>query len=111
MSKAGALDDRITIERATITPDAFNNPVETWAALATVAAGKTDLSDREVLAAQQVGASMQSRFLIRSSVLTRDVTAKDRLSYGGAIWNIAGIKEVGGRNRFLEITAARRADT
>ena len=110
MTKTGDLDDRLTIERAAVTYDEFNGAVETWSALATVAAGKTDLSDRELLAAQQVGASMQSRFVIRSSVLTRTVTAKDRLLYEGDVWNIAGVKEMGGRNRFLEITAARRAD-
>ncbi|GLQ36748.1 hypothetical protein GCM10007908_03680 [Rhizobium albus] len=108
---APVLDRRITIQRATTAPDAFNEPVQTWTDLKTLSAARRDVSDGEKFAAGQVGASLQSRFVIRHSSISKTITPVDRLSHEGAIWNIMGIKETqDGRRRFLEITAARDAD-
>lgn len=111
MPGAGKLDRRITIERATSVPNEFNEPVETWTALVTVWAQRKDSSDvvkTEVLGAEQVGAFLMSRFIVRSSTLTKTVSPVDRLNYDGHIWNIKGTKEtMEGRNRFIEITAVR----
>lgn len=108
---AGDLDRRITIERFTSTKNEFNEPVETWAPLATVWAQRKDVSDGEKFAAGQVSSSLRSRFVIRSSSTTKTITPVDRISYDGALWNIHGVKETEqGRNRFIEITAVRNAD-
>lgn len=108
---AGQLDRRITIQRFTATQDAFGGDVETWVDLKTVSAKRMDLSDSERLAADQVNATQMSRFVVRSSAITRDVTPKDRINHDGGSWDIHGIKETReGRKRFLEITAARQAD-
>lgn len=108
---AGDLDRRITIERFTSTKNEFNEPVETWSPLATVWAQFKDASDLtkvEYLGAEQVSAFHMSRFVIRSSSVTKTVSPVDRISYGGHIWNIKGTKETAeGRNRFIEITAVR----
>jgi SPP1 family predicted phage head-tail adaptor len=111
MPGAGDLDRRIAIERATSVPNELNEPVETWVTFITVWAQRKDVSDGEKFAAGQVGSSLRSRFVIRSSAQARTVTPVDRISYSGAIWNIEGVKETPeGRNRFLEITAVRDAD-
>ncbi len=111
MPGAGNLDRRVTIERATSVPNDFNEPVETWAPLAIVWAQRKDSSDvvkTELLGAEQVGAFLMSRFVVRSSTLMRTVTPIDRLNYDGHLWNIKGVKETSeGRNRFIEITAVR----
>lgn len=107
---AGELDRRIVIERATVTHNALNEQVETWDTYATIWAKKTDVSDGEKNAAGQVGAFLVSRFMIRSSPATRAIKPNDRIRFEG-LWNIQGLKETQrGRNRFLEITAAKDAD-
>lgn len=107
---AGDLDRRIVIQRATVTYNALNEAVEAWGTYATVWAKRTDVSDGEKVAAGQVGSFLMSRFVVRSTTTTRAMKPTDRISYQGT-WNIHGIKETSdGRNRFLEITAAKDAD-
>ena len=111
MPGAGNLDRRIVIERATSTNNALNEPQQTWATLTTVWAQRKDVSDGEKLAAGQVGSHLSSRFVIRSNPTTKAITPSDRINYDGSIWSIFGIKETSeGRNRFLEITAAKDDD-
>lgn len=111
MFDAGALDRRITIQRYTATQDAFGGDVQTWADLITVSARRSDVSDSERIAANQINATQMSRFVVRSSTVTRGLTPKDRISYDNSHWDIHAIKETkDGRLRFLEITAMRQAD-
>lgn len=111
MPGAGSLDRRITIERdAGGAVDAFNAAAEDWQTLIEVWAGREDVKDGESVQAGQLGAFRMTRFVIRSSAVTRTVTPKDRVIHGGATFNILGVKESGGRNRFLELTTVREAD-
>lgn len=113
---AGELDRLIHIQRASVTTNAFNEAVETFADLFSTWARKDDVSDGERIAAGQLGSSLVSRFKVRSSNNTRSITPQDRIRYGGTaaaphVWNIHGVKETrDGRRRYLEITAARDAD-
>lgn len=109
--KPGALDRRIIIQRATSTPNALNEPINTWADLKTLWARRQDVTDGEKFAADQVGSFLMSRFVIRSTALTRTITAMDRVSHDDVIWAIKGAKETKeGRNRFIELTCAKDAD-
>ncbi|CCE96156.1 hypothetical protein SFHH103_01659 [Sinorhizobium fredii HH103] len=112
MPAIGKLDRRITIERETETGrNEVNEPILEWTALATVWARRRDASDGEREAAGQLGSTLMSRFVVRSSSVTRTVTPVDRLNYSGATWNILGVKEAEeGRNRFIEITTIKDAD-
>lgn len=107
--KSGDLDRRITLTRRSGGVNAFNDPVDTWATVATVWASETPISDAERLRAGQTLAQRSSRFVVRYSTTTASVTPRDRISYDGATWDINGIKEIG---RFVgyEITATTRAD-
>lgn len=109
MTGAGKLDRRITIERATTSRNGFNEPIETWGALATVYAGKADISAAEALRAQEVGAQITTRFTVRYSDITATVTPTDRISFGGRLFNITAVREKQ-RGRWIEIDAVARAD-
>lgn len=107
--RAGELDRRITIQRATTTTNAFNEPVQTWADLVTVAAGKQDVRDSERWAAGEVGADITTRFQIRWSSTVANVDERDRLLFDGRVYGIQHVKEIG-RREGLEITATARSE-
>jgi SPP1 family predicted phage head-tail adaptor len=107
--QAGKLDRRITIQRATLTYDDLNNPVETWADHTTVWGAKLDYVGSENVAAHEVGAQMTTAFRIRWSNKVSDVNPKDRLSFDSKTWNIENVKEIG-RKEGLEISAIARTD-
>ncbi len=114
MINAGTLDRRIQFRRGTLTdnglsssfqwntadPAADNHGTPVWAK-------KTEISDGERWRAGTVEASLTTRFVIRWSSFTADITAKDRLVCEGVTYNIVGIKEAEGRRQWLEITGAR----
>ena len=103
------LDRRVQFERYTATATGFGM-VEEWAAHGSpVPAEKRDVSDTERMRAAEIQATITSRFRVRSSAFTRDLSPKDRLICEGLVYDISGIKEVD-RRRTLEITAAARAD-
>lgn len=109
MNRASTLDRRLTLRRATVTADAYNEPVEVWADLATVWGSRKDIGDGERWRAAEIGAEITTRFVIRWSSEVASLSPKDRLIEGGREYDIHGIKEIG-RREALEITAKARAD-
>jgi SPP1 family predicted phage head-tail adaptor len=106
---AGALDDRIVIQRATTVPDGFNNPVETWSTLATVWSKAGPVSDGERWKAGQTLANETIRFTIRWANWVSGVNPRDRILYEGRTFDIQGVKDIG-RKGYREITATARAE-
>ena len=103
------MDRRLQFLRADLTDDGYSS-VETWADYGSpVWAEKIEISDGERWRAGAVDASVTTRFRIRWSSFSAELTPKDRLSCEGRVFNITGIKELG-RREGLEITAAARAD-
>ena len=107
--KAGDLDRRLTLRRATVTTNSLNELVSNWSDLATVWASKKDVSDGERVRAQEVGSSITTRFQVRWSTVTASLTPKDRLVCEDREYEITGVKEIG-RRVGLEITATARTD-
>ena len=107
---AGNLNRRIAIKRATTTLDGFNEPVNTWATIATVWASMTPVNDAERTRAGETLAQMQCRFVVRYSSITGTVDPRDRLAFDGRDFDINGVKETS-RRELLEITATARAET
>jgi SPP1 family predicted phage head-tail adaptor len=103
---AGDLDRRVTLERATVTLDAFGGETQTWATLAEVWAQAMPVSDGEKWRAAEVAATISTRFRIRWRA---DLRVGDRLIYDGRVFDIIGVKEIG-RREGLEITASARAE-
>jgi SPP1 family predicted phage head-tail adaptor len=107
---AGRLDHRVQFRRFTETDDGYGM-TEAWANHGTpVWASKTDISDGEKWRAAEVSASITTRFWVRYSTFTQGLTPKDRLACDGREYDISGIKEVGARHSYFEITAAARVD-
>jgi SPP1 family predicted phage head-tail adaptor len=103
--RAGALDRRIALQRATTAPNSFNEPVETWADLATVWAQQRPDRGAERFAAQEIVGRAVMTFHIRYRT---DVRITDRILYQGRIWNILDVREVG-RRVVTEIDAVTEA--
>lgn len=105
---AGQLDRRIEFVRLVKSDDGFSSEgATTEVSLGTVYAKKTDVSDGERMRAMQVQANISARFLVRYSTLTASITPMDFVRYGGILYDIYSVKEVGRREGF-EITAAGR---
>lgn len=105
---AGKLDRRITLIRM----GGENTPLGWEPAevdIGKVWASRKDVSDREMAAAGAIQGITASRFVVRSSTLTRGLKPEDRLREGGLMFEITGIKEIG-RNFQIEISAQARMD-
>ncbi len=106
---AGKLDRKIILQRFTSTLDEYNEPVKSWATLATRSASYEPLSDGERFRAGETAANASARFVIRWSAAVSDLDAKDRLTFGGVVYQILHVKEIG-RREGIEITCTARAD-
>lgn len=68
-----------------------------------------DVTTRERMTAQQVQADITTRFTVRSTAFTRNITARDKIVCEGDTFDIQGIRQLD-RKRWLEITASARDD-
>lgn len=106
---AGKMDRKIVLQRFTETRDTYNEPVKTWATLATRSASYEPLSDGERFRASETAANASARFVIRYSAAVADLDPKDRLTFEGSTYEIVNVKQIG-RREGIEITAGARAD-
>jgi SPP1 family predicted phage head-tail adaptor len=97
---AGTLDRRIQILVRTLTPNAYNEQIESYTTLATVWGAKEELSGSEVVLAQQLSAVKTTQFRIR---WRGDVTNTCKIVVEGVTYVITYVAEVG-RRRWLELT-------
>lgn len=96
----GRLDRRVTIQQLTNSPDEYNQPVPTWATLATVWASVDDRSGGESFQAEQLTAYRHTVFIIR---YRSGIDETMRIVYNSRTYNIRLIKNPD-RRRTLEIT-------
>jgi SPP1 family predicted phage head-tail adaptor len=108
--RAGDLDRRIVLQRATFAPNGFNEPVATWSDLITVWGTVYQVTDVEQFRAQEIGAEATTRITIRYSSEVADLGPTDRVAFGGREYNITGVRELG-RREWLEIRAVARAES
>lgn len=101
--KAGALDRRVTIERYSVTQNAYGEEVESWSPLTTVSAQVIQQSGREFLAADALQASVRVLFRLR---WIEGVKGTDRVIYGDRQHNIQEVKELGRREGLELMTVA-----
>lgn len=107
--RAGALDRRVTFQRATVTYDEFGSEARSWEILATVWANRRDASASEGYRATEVGADISARFTIRYSSDVADLNPRDRAIHNGIVYEITGVREVA-RHRWLEVDTVARSD-
>lgn len=103
--RAGNLDRRIRLERATTEENDFGAEVKAWALLAEVWARVEYGAGNEVRTDMEVKAEQRRTFSIR----WRELLVTDRIVYESRVWEILDIAELGRRDG-LEITAIARTD-
>lgn len=105
--RAGQLRDRLQFFEAVLVDDGVTDVAEFQPVGGIVRGRKTDVSDGEAWRASQISDHVTSRFVVRSTVFTRGITAAHRLTCDDVTYEVTGIKEVPNCNgRFLEINAA-----
>lgn len=105
---AGRRDQLITLETATTTQDDYGEEISTWGTIGTEwAAVFYGRGDERRQAAMEQG-SQAATFQMLSNPITRALTLKDRIQFGGA-WDIEGIAPDMPKRGYIEITAVRSA--
>jgi len=99
----GRMDQRITLQRATATPDGAGGVTQAWGDLATVWAAVEARTARESLSDGRVTAAYVARF----TIYNRDVQETDRIIWNGETYNIRGVMRRGARELRLVIDAER----
>lgn len=97
--RAGRMDRRIVIQSVSRVQDASGEPLESWSTLATVWAAVSPIRGNERFVDSQEKAERTTRFRIR---YRSDVTADNRISYDGNIYDIEAVIELS-RQEGLEI--------
>ena len=106
--RPGELNQRITIERKTRTPDGGGGYTETWTETAEVWALVRPMSGQERSHAQQAQTRANYLIVVRSGL---DVLETDRIVWQGYRLNIRFIKRRGPRPLYLEIEAEMGAES
>ena len=96
--KSGDLNQRVTVERFTSTPDELGQPIEAWAPLFTCWAAVEPLTGREYLAAQAAVSEVTARIRMRFRPW---MTAQDRVIHNGTTYGIESLVDVRSDHREL----------
>ena len=107
------LDRRLTIERKTVTEDAFGGQVETWAPVAGLENLPCDfehIRDMQRWRAAELQVDVTGWFKIRWSLAAATITAVDRIQFEGRGYNIVGMPKEIQRREGFEITAVARGE-
>lgn len=122
--RAGRLDRRVDLQRATATQSPSGEPVETWSNIVTRrAASYAPVRGEERFSAPQFNAKEQVEFRVRWSRALAGLNPKDRLIYPALVdglsppdeitpdrvFDIMAVHEIG-RREGLRIMTVRRAD-
>ncbi len=103
--RAGRLDHRITVQRATHTVNDFGTPEMVWTDLAMLRAQVVEGSTEEFF--RDFGASEETAIVFRTR-WRGDITTADRILHAGEPFDIVAVNEIG-RRAGLEIRCRRGA--
>lgn len=106
--QAGDLNRRITVQRATLTANAFNEQVPAWSLYANLNAKKDDATAGESYRAAAVDAEISCRFTVRWSTLTAAIDPTYRIIFRGVTYEITGVRDRG-TNQWRELDCVARA--
>lgn len=111
MTVLGDMRCRLQVQRFTETGvDQYGARSGSWGNVGSpIYASRADVSDGERARATGWDNLQVLRFTVRSMSFAKSITRADRLEYNGVIFEIDGIKELGNRRGFLEITAKTMA--
>jgi SPP1 family predicted phage head-tail adaptor len=97
-SDPGRLRLRLTLERATATPDGAGGSKLSWSAVATVPADVTPIGADERAIGEGLADVTRHRIVIRKR---SDVSAGDRFTLGDRLFNIRGLADPQEDGRYL----------
>ena len=98
--KAGALDQRIVIERLVEGQDELGQPINQWLPIVTTWAAVEPLVGREYLAATALVAEVTARIRMR---YRPGITAADRVIHNGKVYGITSVADVHSSRRELQL--------
>ena len=104
MFRPGELDQLITINELTLTPDGIGGSTEGWTLKGQVFAHVRPLSGREVTDFDRVNAEARYLFVVRYPA---DIKDCDRIVWDGESFNIRVRKQPKGRDLYMQIEAER----
>lgn len=107
----GRLDQRVQFLAEQLVDGGLRRESQYIAIGQKVWASKEDASADEVFRAGQDTARLVVRFRVKKTAFTSSITAAHRLRSGAQEFEIFGIKEVPGRGRIFEITAAAKVQS
>lgn len=100
--RAGRLRYRVTIQRKTVTKDAYGAETITWTTLGTYWAAVEPLRGREFLDQKFDGAELTTRIVLRYQGST-DIKPEYRATWDGHIYDILAVVEVDARHREYQL--------
>lgn len=100
----GRMDRQVTLQRFTITQNAIGEQVKMWTTLATVPAAYKADAGSEPVRGDKKEALRPDVFTIR---YYSGLTPADRLQYGGVVYDILSVAEIG-RRHLMELKARRQ---
>ena len=98
--RAGRLRHQVVIQTPAEDNDSYGQAIKTWGTFATVHAAVEPLNGREFLAAAQINAETTTKITIR---YLSGITQKMRISYDNRLFNIEAMKNIGERDRQIEL--------
>ncbi len=98
---------QITIESYTATRDASGGEVRTWTEFSKPYASIRYAGATERLEGDRTAETRKALFKVRYNSDTKNITAKMRIVYESANWDITGLAFLG-RNDGIELTAIRK---
>ena len=97
---AGALDQRIVIERLVEGYDELGQPINDWLTIITTWAAVTPLVGREYIAAGALLSEVTARISLR---YRPGITAADRVIHDGKVYGITSVADVHSSRRELHL--------
>lgn len=98
--RAGRLDQRVTIQSATVSVDSVGEPVHSWATFAEVWAEVLPMTGREYLRAQSLNVAETIRITVR---YLAGVNETMRVLHGSRTYHIRSVIDVESRQKTLEL--------
>jgi SPP1 family predicted phage head-tail adaptor len=90
--RAGAMDRYITIQKNTVTTDAYGASINTWSTRVQVWAERRELAMAERIQAQAVKSDLSAKYYVRYNTA---ILVKDRIVDGSDTYEVTGIVEIG----------------
>jgi len=103
-SPIGKLDQQVTIQAQTATPDGIGGVTQGWATVETTWAAVKPVRASEAMVEGRMNAEAQMRFTLRACGY---LTERHRLVWGGVPYNIRGIPMPMTRALYMDVIADR----